>query len=260
MVGPEFASCLLKIGHAEEHLNIFNTERLAWIQGEPYVISKKVEAEGRRHSAVLGGIRNPPPLDRWSLIAGDCIHNLRSALDHAAYALAIRDSGQSPPPAYRSIQFPIVGDSKDWPAERDRRLGSLSAASRARIERLQPYNRGHHDLPPLLSLVSHFDNTDKHRLLNLASEHLVGGKFRLKTAMPTLTPYFLKTPINSGTEAVMFFEVDPPNLDVDYDYEPSFDITVSHPQGPSGAHVSLLKYILEILIAEVKAVVNLAVL
>jgi hypothetical protein len=57
----------------------------------------------------------------------------------------------------------------------------------------------------------------------------------------------------------MFFDAHPPGPQIDYDYEPSFEITVSHPQGPSGGHVSILKYILELLIAEVNDVVSLVV-
>jgi hypothetical protein len=56
----------------------------------------------------------------------------------------------------------------------------------------------------------------------------------------------------------MFFESSDPN--VSYDYDPAFEITISHHQGPSGEHVSSLKYILEVLIAEVKDVVRFIVL
>src|SRR5208282_3855961 len=105
MVGPEFASCWLKIGRAEEHFQAFQTEHDAWVDTSPYQVVRKRNADGSRHS-LLAEVNNPPPLDRWSLIAGDCVHNLRSALDHLAYALAAHKIGEAPPNP-RSLQFPI---------------------------------------------------------------------------------------------------------------------------------------------------------
>jgi hypothetical protein len=43
---------------------------------------------------------------------GDCLPNLRCALDHLVYAIAIHESGQSPPPCEGSLAFPIC-DSPD---------------------------------------------------------------------------------------------------------------------------------------------------
>jgi hypothetical protein len=70
----------LKIDRAKEHFAALDTEIRAWVGTNPMAIVKEKDAEGRRHT-VLAEIINPPPLNRWSLIAGDCVHNLRSALD-----------------------------------------------------------------------------------------------------------------------------------------------------------------------------------
>jgi hypothetical protein len=40
-----------------------------------------------RYSFIIRELRRPA-FKRWALIAGDCIHNLRSALDHLVYAIA----------------------------------------------------------------------------------------------------------------------------------------------------------------------------
>ena len=39
MLGPEFASCWLKLGRAEEHANTFYTELKTWVDGDPYQIA-----------------------------------------------------------------------------------------------------------------------------------------------------------------------------------------------------------------------------
>lgn len=257
MVGPEFSSCWLKLGRAEEHFNTFKAEIVAWLQGQPYVVSRKSDAEGRRHSLVVE-IKSPPPLDRWALIAGDCIHNLRSVLDHLIYAVAVRESGSSPPPNAKNLQFPIA-DTPQGFAGQKRRIASLSGKVQARIEGSQPYHRPHPDLPPLLALLSEFDNSDKHRLLHVAFANVGSGKFSFTTVglapiMPSSFGYH-PGPIESGAEFA-WFTMEPPKRDVDYHYEATFVVSVAHAAGPSGRTVGELGYLLEILIAEVRRIVD----
>ena len=47
---------------------------------------------------------------------------------------------------------------------------------RAAIERYQPYNRPHPDLPPLLSVLRELSNRDKHKLLSLAFQGVVAAQ------------------------------------------------------------------------------------
>src|SRR5277367_3896862 len=110
MIGPSIASSLLKIGRAEEHFLAFQAELGEWTQADPYHVKKEHNKETGRHTLVVK-IEKPAPIDRWSLIASDCVHNLRSALNHLVYALAIKNTGTNPPPNSRSLQFPIA-DSK----------------------------------------------------------------------------------------------------------------------------------------------------
>jgi hypothetical protein len=60
MVGPEFASCWLKIGRAEEHFNTFNAEFVEWMGCDPYSISTNSNADGSRYSVIVE-IKHPPP-------------------------------------------------------------------------------------------------------------------------------------------------------------------------------------------------------
>ena len=260
MMGAEFASCLLKLGRAEEHLDTFKTEFQKWSDSEPYVITKKCNSDGSHHGLVID-IMNPPPQDRWSLIAGDCIHNLRSALDTVVYAVAVRESGVSPPPNADKLQFPITDCPEAFEVQRKRRIASLSVKTQAWIERAQPYNRPHKTNPPLLRILSEFSNSDKHRTLNVALQHASHGRFKflspLMGSVPTL--HYLRTPIHSGPEFV-FFTLDPPKRDVNYKYDGAIAISVTHSPGPSGNTVSGLQDLLECLIAEVRRIINGAVL
>jgi hypothetical protein len=107
MIGSEFDTCWLKIGRAEEHWNTLYTENKAWVDGTPYNSSKRCNEDGSRHSLVVE-IKKHPPLDRWSLVAGDCVHNLRSTLDALVYALAVRQSGPTLHPTRKRFNSQLL--------------------------------------------------------------------------------------------------------------------------------------------------------
>ncbi len=156
-----------KLQHAESHLNSIKDEVRAWMDSNPYSISKQTKSDSTRYSLILR-INKEPPLQRWSLFVGDIVHNLRCVLDHLVYAIAIHESGQEPPPSGNKLMFPICDTSAKFRGESNRRLVTLSDSIRAAIETVQPYNRPHEKLPPLLAILRDFNNTDKHRLLHLA--------------------------------------------------------------------------------------------
>ena len=261
MIGPEFASCWLKLGRAEEHFQTFKSEVIAWNNRNPYLITKKCDTEGRRHSLVVE-IKSPPALDRWALIAGDCIHNIRSVLDNLVYAVAVVEAGSNPPPGAGKLQFPIAKTAEQFAKQRSR-IASLSSSMQARIEGVQPYNRPRHDLPPLLSILNEFDNVNKHRLLNLVFANAAEGKLSFSSVNePIIAPssvVFYDGPIESGTE-LLHFTREPPKTDFDYKFLASMVISVAHEAGPSGRTTGELGYLLEILIAEVRSIVDSMIL
>jgi hypothetical protein len=258
-LGPELASCWLKIGRAEEHFNIFQSELSAWTNDSPYTIRREVRLDGGRHTIVVD-IQKVPPIDRWSLIAGDCVGNLRSSLDHLIYALAVRNTGKNPPPDARKLQFPICDSETSFQGEKKRgRVNGLSTSTGNLIERIQPYNKWHAHLPSLLSVLRDFSDQDKHRLLNIALSHVTSGQINFVPPRRTAVPiYWLKNPITTGSQ-IAFFELDPPEPDVQYEVQVTFGITIAHTPGPQGRHVSPLATVLNSLIAEVKRILDAVV-
>jgi hypothetical protein len=258
MVGSQFANCWLKLGRAEEHFSTVKSDLIAWKESQPYIVTKKSDANGSRHSLIIE-IKGSPPLDRCSVVSGDCIHNLRAALDNLVYAVAVQESGADPPPKFMDLQFPITDTPRGF-ADKKWRIASLSDRTQTRIERAQPYNRPHTELPPLLRLLSDFDNTDKHRRLNVVITNVGGGKFSF-TPLPDqpifIPPHveFLRGAVESGAE-IAWFTIHPPQRDVDYHYKASFVVSIAHAAGPNGHAISELAYILEILIREVKRIVE----
>ena len=77
-----FESVHAKIRRAEEHAETIKQEITAWSDSDPYSVVRQRNAEATRYSVIVK-VEKEPPLERWALITGDCVHNLRAALDHA---------------------------------------------------------------------------------------------------------------------------------------------------------------------------------
>jgi hypothetical protein len=111
-----------------------------------------------------------------TLIIADAFNNLRNALDHLVFAIASTETGQSIPPFADKLQFPITDiPEKFADAVKRKQLGTISDPIRTRIEGVQPYNRRHPKLPPLISILRDFTNSDKHKLLHIALASVTRG-------------------------------------------------------------------------------------
>lgn len=166
-----------KVRRAKEHLEAFGLEAVWVVEAAPEtaVFETCYDPNGQRF---LVHVAEEPvvPL-RLSTIAGDAIHNLRSALDLLAYQLPILASGA----AWEDSQWPIVRDRKglrQWRVKglRKRLRRAHCADLWAKVERYQaigyeqqfeagvdPLTQRYRDLP--LHLLNELSNRDKHRLL-----------------------------------------------------------------------------------------------
>jgi hypothetical protein len=152
-------SCYLKLRRVEQHADALQDALDGFLGSNPYAII--CEREPKLDEYVLWTkVREQPPPE-WSPIVGDIVHNWRSALDHLAYQLVIRNGNT---PSSRT-QFPIFSKSpfdaslysktKDAKNALERWNGQVSGmhpSDVAVIERLQPYKGGHGpDTHPLFS-------------------------------------------------------------------------------------------------------------
>lgn len=197
----DFGGIEAKIDRAGQHIDALNDEIRAWAERDPYTVLSDPGGPALSHRAYLK-FRVVPDTQRWGLLLGDAVHNLRSALDHLIYALAVRVSGLNPPPGWRRLAFPILDESKSWKGKRDRRLKSLTAPMRAAIEAVQPYRFGpvdsaHRDL---LWMLSELDNADKHREIRpLAAVTADMERFlRTVTGGPMTVKWFPTVPLEDG--------------------------------------------------------------
>lgn len=103
------------------------------------------------------------PLDRWTQTTHDVVHDLRVALDHLVYAVAVHESGTNSPPDWKQLMFPIASDAKAW-AKSKNRIATLSPAVQQAIEALQPFKHAKGARPSWsLHIVNEMDIRDKHR-------------------------------------------------------------------------------------------------
>ena len=134
-------------------------------------------------------ISEPPPIDEWSLILGDCVHNMRAALDQLAWQL---DSAPVTGPG--GTAFPIYTKKpKSWPMPT---VARMPAAAQAIIEGLQPCNEPTPDRiarHPLATLHA-LDISDKHHVLiaavgKVAGDTIVGLPFGSSVESVVFPPF-----------------------------------------------------------------------
>jgi hypothetical protein len=169
MTVPEGIAC--KIQRAEMHHQALDAEVQAFLQADPkpYRIVAEDDPESGDRVYRMEIVR-PPPAIEWGVSAGDVIHNLRSALDHLAYALCLAYSPHVMPPA--GTEFPIFAD-EDLFSRADCGAGfykirGMSDGAQEAVRGLQPYQHGDSAKSQSLWLLQEMSNIDKHRHLHLS--------------------------------------------------------------------------------------------
>ncbi len=156
-----------KLKRAKEHHSTLITEWNIWCKHQANLRFCYVRRDGPWYVVMVQPF--PQPNIRFSIIAGDIIHNLRCALDHLIWQLVLRD-GHKPS---RRNEFPIYESEERFRDEKFRKkkpqLGVLygitvDGDAWTIIERSQPYQ-----CVPLISsyinAIGHLSNFDKHRTL-----------------------------------------------------------------------------------------------
>lgn len=164
----------LKLDRAREHIAAATDLVRAWLEGSDFWIDRVRNPHGRTEARVrLTGSPSP----RMSVIVGDAVHCLRSALDNAVYASARHAAGGTlDEKTERALEFPVIGKGTkdDFDRSATRKLAGVPDAVRATVEEDQPYRWNTEDEPngyryhPLWQ-VHDLDRIDKHRRLALTA-------------------------------------------------------------------------------------------
>jgi hypothetical protein len=158
--------CWAKVARARDHIGALEEFETAFLKRRPNYV--RFDKESEPPWVLLRAVIEPVPLV-FSTIAGDVVHNLRSALDHLAWQIVLSEESQPG----RHTFFPICAaeadfDSKvrDPPEYRRSPLHGIDPAGEkwALIEGFQPYKTDHPFRTSLYALNSLW-NRDKHRWL-----------------------------------------------------------------------------------------------
>lgn len=193
----------LKLERAEKHLQDLETALASFYKLEPCKVVKYLHSEDGRQIFRSEFTIEPPPT--LSIIAGDAIHNMRSALDWLICQLSLLNGAKT----LKGVEFPIF---KDIPTGRLKgsfqyKIRFLPDEAKQATEIIQPYHTGNLAKLQRLWLLQQLDITDKHRGL------IVEGMI-MSIPLPNI-PGLIKNALNDGTIEVVI-----PIKDYEFNPEP----------------------------------------
>lgn len=150
------ALILIKVERAKQHLSELEGSRQRFLDTEPYAFASKRDPQTGDTVVYMTRVETPPA--EIGPIAGDVVHNLRSALDHLACQLVIAN-GMAPT---KQTSFPIYDAAAKYHAGQMGKIKGATAAAINEIDQIEPYQsgKGH-----LLWVLHELDIADKHRTL-----------------------------------------------------------------------------------------------
>lgn len=175
-----------KIGWARNQLQAFHNIAQPWI-AQPDFWTRKAYQD-RKGRLVLGVKEVKPFPNEMLLLAGDCAHNLRSALNHLAF-LICKPKTEAQEGA---VEFPITSSSGKFRGTRWK-MPNAPRGYRTAVERLQPYHRRVHPEAMVLWHLQEINNWDKHRRLLAAAASLqwsnINVRFRGSTSIENVVQF-----------------------------------------------------------------------
>lgn len=200
----DFTGIAEKLKRAEENINNLYAEMVRFFQVSDYPIFPENDPKLYLQATEYHKNRDIPP--RFSVLAGETIHHLRSCFDHIIWHFSLSSLGLIKNP--RQIEFPVFEErpvNHDGRALFERKIqGVTDPNARALIERLQPYNAADPTDDPLW-LIHYFDIVDKHKELILCvttpaivlPREMQGDLERYQRAHPELDPAQVARHVNS---------------------------------------------------------------
>jgi hypothetical protein len=158
MTADRIRGVRLKIERAKEHVRDLDAAIGDFLRDEPYRLGAKPHPVVEINHTTLYVAEVKPAPGRLSLLMGDAIHNLRSALDHLAWQLVEAGGGRPD----RNTYFPICDTAQQYASAIGKgEIQKITPEARDIIQSVQPYVT----VEQTLWLIQHLDIVDKHRLL-----------------------------------------------------------------------------------------------
>lgn len=222
--------CRAKIARAGDHLETLKHETARFTEENPWGLIVEADPESNGQLILLRSLRRPPadPPMRLSIIAGDVLHNLRSALDHLVWQLVILDGGAPG----RVNQFPIFDTPEGFKQRGHRYLAGVTPDHRNRIEAYQPYKGRDGFL--LLRALATLNDVDKHQVVHAARQYGLTGPgtitFSPNVRRATIVGRDL-TPFEDGAELYRVTSWDHVGGEVKVETRPTYTVAFGDPTG-----------------------------
>lgn len=217
-----------KLDRAREHLEELDTYIDTFLDSDPYTMTISHEPD-----RVVGHLvyKTPIPIG-WSVVLGEIIHNMRSALDNTVYLLSCVWKQKL---VGKGTMFPIFDDPNKWIQNKGAStIRKLPDKARAYVEGLQPFNRKTPISMSLLSLNMLWSQ-DKHRIIQPWAYTIDGFVDDLTASPPAARKVFNTEVLHDGAEV---FSVYPPAgtlaSDVRVDGNLTFAIAFDDPASSPG--------------------------
>lgn len=221
----------LKLDHARKHAEKLKEAIRVTPNPAPYQFVREFDAQSGEYAVRM--ILGPLPIE-WSLILGDALHNMRSALDSLVYRLSVAHLGVPTDREVRRIGFPIVDSDDEFDDRIRHNQGPYKCDPRvvALIKGMQPYQPSEWGYGNPLQLLRDLNNIDKHRHLVLARIHISDGQFQLSRNGENLgEPVAMQEGVFDSGEVIARYTLPAgvPDSEVHLGYGFGSDYTFSHP-------------------------------
>jgi hypothetical protein len=178
---------MVLIDGANRDLDALEGEIGEWLEADTYAVTVERNSETREYVPRIS-IPSGPEFE-WGYQVGRIANDLRSALDHLVYQLAIANGSD---PEKDRTQFPIFTVSehyfqrrrRDRTSARDRYLAGVDDGSRTIIDGYQPFQRGLSAEEDPLAVLAWLNDAHKHRIIHAGLMAIDGLRVRFDPAGP----------------------------------------------------------------------------
>ena len=160
----------------------------------------------------------PIPLN-FSVLLGEIVYDLRSALDQCVFQLALDHTGIE----HEQTMFPIFTSPSEFSKKGARRVEFIGDGPKTLIESLQPYSDRSMPIHHSLLDLNNLSNADKHRVAHLWGLSFTPGKMEV-TSDARIDPSGFGTIFGTGAE---IFRVYPSHPTAEMQVRGSISATLS---------------------------------
>lgn len=216
----------LKLDQALHHVERFEEEASRWLAKPPYRFLHEVDL-ATAEKLLLVELLEPVP-GQLATIAGDCLHNLRSALDNLAYELAVAHTGHPLPKRVAADSaFPVFPkQGADTPKRFARTTRGIHPDARSIIEGIQPYNLGDDAFRNILWVLHDLNAKDKHRFPHLGVPSPATVSFYIPGVQGALSAKPEWVLIEDRAVIVRYFSPPGTHAELDFSKPPTFFVAL----------------------------------